>query len=168
MPRNLRAEEFTPDKAPQVAGFSCGEEPWERAISEWITGEGVFRSIVEKGSRVWLYFTQDTGELVGYGSLGKTRRRWPSPGGDYLNLSIIPAMGIQTAYQGEPRNDPPKFSHQVLGDLIHRARHDGTTLLILYVHKDNGKARGLYERFGFEVMSLEREDGYITMSHRLP
>ena len=167
MPRHLRAEEFTPAKAPIVASFSCGDQPWQAAVSEWITGEGAIRSMVEKGTRVWLYFTQDTEELVGYGSLGQTRRRWPPLHDDYLNLSIIPAMGIQTVHQGGPHGDPPKFSHQILGDLICRARHDGNLLLILYVHKDNGIARKLYERFEFIAMPHERDDGYLTMYHRL-
>jgi len=167
MPRHLRAEEFTPEKSLHVASFSCGEDPWEEAISEWITGEGVVHSMVERGTRVWLYFIQDTDELVGYGSLGRTRRRWPPPDGEFINLSMIPMMGIQTIHQGEPRDDPPKFSHQILGDLIYRARYDGNPLLVLYVHNKNEKAKRLYERFHFVPMSLEREDGYIIMSHRL-
>jgi ribosomal protein S18 acetylase RimI-like enzyme len=171
MPRLLLAEPFAPDKLPIVADFHCGNDAWSEAIAAWIKGDvqepaSALRSMAERQTKVWLYFTPDTKELVGYGSLGLTRRRWPGPKDEWMNLAILPAIGIHSRFQGEPKNDPPKFSRQILEDLIAKARLTPCELLILDVHEDNHKAIKLYEKLHFHSLSY-KHDRLLRMYHKL-
>jgi len=133
-------------------------------MSEWISGGRALQSMQQFGTKVWLYFNE-AGFLVGFGSLGTTRRNWPPPNGDFQELGILPALAIQTDFQSGPKNDPPKFSDQIMNDLIYKARRLGPPILMLDVHKDNHPAIRLYERFDFQSTGYER-DSYVRMSIR--
>jgi hypothetical protein len=73
---------------------------------------GALQSIAKHRTKVWLYFDPDN-DLVGFGSLGTTK--WPNfP----ERVSIIPQIGIQSRYHGQPTGaGETKYSHQILDDL---------------------------------------------------
>ncbi len=125
-------------------------------MSEWIKSPPTARFGNSKhDTAVWLYFHPD-GQVVGFGSLGKTRWTDPYPNGPWRDLSIIPALAIRTEFQHLPRNqgdeDNPSFSHQILGDLLGKALLQAPDFVVLCVHQDNHKAISLYQRFGFAFM----------------
>ena len=104
---------------------------------------------------IWLYYHPD-GRIVGFGSLGLTRWTNPYPNGKWVDLSIIPALAIQTEFQHLPRDqeveDNPSFSHQIMGDLLGKAHLQSPDFVVLCVHRDNDKAIRLYKHFGFTFM----------------
>jgi hypothetical protein len=79
---------FTPDDWPDVQDFDCGDEPYEREVSDWLKGpaeEGVESALNciaddQRPGRVWLYKLGD--RLVGFGALAKTEWRWPGKNND--------------------------------------------------------------------------------------
>ncbi len=171
MPQPLYAVPFALEDRELFADFFCGDEPWSLAAAEWICGSGVEKSLTQPGSQVWLYRRESDDQLVGFGSLGRTRRRWPPPSGQYANLLIIPQLAVDARFRGQPANDPPRYSHQILGHLIAEARDvavdTGSPLLLLYVHEQNGRAMRLYEEFDFVADKTARSDNFVMMTHRL-
>ena len=150
----LESTEFLPDDLSVVANFNCGAEPWSLAMANWIKSPPTAKFSKKYSSRdtiVWLYYRPD-GDLVGFGSLGTVR--WKIDNKQHI-FSIIPALAIQTKYQHLPHYDKhdinPSFSHQILLDLLERARLQSPDDVVLWVHQDNHKAITLYQKhFGFE------------------
>lgn len=171
MPRLLYAVPFALEDRELFADFSCGEDPWSLAAAEWIRGDGVEKSVTQYGTQVWLFRRDSDDQLIGFGSLGRTRRRWPPPTGPYINLLIIPQLAVDIRFHGQPADDPPRYSHQILGHLIAEARdmavQTGVELLLLYVHERNARARRLYEQFDFTADSTGGDDHFVLMTHRL-
>lgn len=162
MPITLEASEFTAANLAQVDGFYCGEERFAKKMAKWIQTESV-ATIQEFGNRVWLY-SKPTGELVGFGSVGTTK--WTVNGVDF-ELAIIPAFGVQHQYRQQPPGDrSQRFSHQILRDLIAKAKQLGVPLLGLYVYPKNIGAIKLYEEFGFVFVNLH-SNGYNRMLLRI-
>lgn len=156
MPPLLQPAEFSPADLGLVAGFECGSQPWEAAMSEWIKAPPTAQFGNSKyETSIWLYYHPD-GRIVGFGSLGLTRWTDPYPDGSWRDLSIIPALAIQTEFQHLPRRrdeeDNPGFSHQIVGDLLGKALLQAPDFVVLCVHRDNRKAITLYKRFGFKFM----------------
>ena len=173
----LYADEFTEEDLPELAQFDCrgdSDAPWARAANEWLLGSEVWQS-KRRGTCVWLYRLA-SGVVVGFGSLGMTRRRWPPPDGGYRNLLIIPMLGIDHLFQGKP-TESEKYSHQILNHLLYEAsqliQHEEaagrstTNVLTLYVHKDNKPARKLYETFGFVAEAKARRGSLLLMTRRV-
>jgi GNAT superfamily N-acetyltransferase len=131
----------------------------------------VEKSVTQFGTKVWLFRRESDDQLIGFGSLGRTRRRWPPPSGQYVNLPIIPQLAVDVKFHGQPANDPPRYSHQILGHLIAEARemaHEvGSAVLLLYVHEQNARAMRLYEEFDFVADKTARSDNLVLMTHRL-
>ncbi|MFO0819056.1 MAG: GNAT family N-acetyltransferase [Pirellulales bacterium] len=162
MPRILASDSFSSNHADLVKGFYCGSDSWAVAASDWIQASesdqfGVFRSI-KRGTNVWLYFDPDD-VLVGFGSLGLTK--WPNFDGA---VAIIPQMAIACKFQGEPKGiDETRYSHQILGDLIARARSLKAVRLVLTVHPGNARAKSLYLSHGFQELSDVTALGHLKM-----
>jgi hypothetical protein len=167
----LAKEHFAPDHALRALldGFDCREDRgrpatyWENEVNSWLsadpaTREGALYRIRKKDCKVWLYFNATT-ELVGYGSLGKSK--WPDPGMNppirdlpAVPISLIPSVGIQTPFQSGPAGAAyeDKYSTQILNHLVIEARRklgERQPYLGLYVHPDNRRAIRCYQRYGF-------------------
>jgi ribosomal protein S18 acetylase RimI-like enzyme len=162
---SLTVEPFSLDKRPQVQHFHFGDEPYQREVEEWIKGPDVEESL-GRGTEVYLYRLGD--EIVGYGSIGETRRPWP-PGQKKIwdTFSIIPMVGLLPQYRSYPAgaDRDQRLSSQILLHLIHRARSLAPPVLILYVHPENHPAIKLYERFGFTLGG--EKGGYLVMAMKL-
>jgi GNAT superfamily N-acetyltransferase len=176
-PYQLYADEFTEEDLPELAQFDCcgdSDAPWARAANEWLLGSDVWES-KRRGTRVWLYRLA-TGVVVGFGSLGMPRRRWPPPDGEYRNLLIIPMLGIDHLSQGKP-TDAEKYSHQMLNHLLYEASQlvqreeaggrSRPNVLALYVHEDNRPAQRLYEEFGFVAEPKAARGALLLMTRRI-
>ena len=161
MPDTLRWESFSASNASVVSGFNCGTLAYCEAQSEWITSEKVFQSIRDRGTQVWLYFNE-ANSLVGFGSLGKTQRRYPTQQSEYLKFSIIPSLAIQRQFWGHP-HDGRKYSHQIMSHLVMEAQKHGRELLVLDVHEQNTHAIALYIRLGFVNPPGQIHDRYLRM-----
>lgn len=174
----LFADPFTKADQLEMAGLHCGDEPFARAATAWITGSDAIDSISQYGSRVWVY-RDESEAVVGFGSLGKTRWQWPPPSSDYTRLLMIPQLGIDVRYRGYPHDPEWRFSNQIMRHLIYEAQQWASeirqehppkkhvSLLILQVHKDNRAAKRLYEKFGFVVTPGFERKGHLAMSHKL-
>jgi len=174
MASSLATVPFTADLFPLVADFDCRADrsrpptPWEEDVNEWIKPETEPRPrywMNKKGSqcRIWLYIKEREGvegyDVVGYGSL--CRSKWPDvraepwrPDLPKEPVSLIPSVGIQTPFQGQPSDVAPseRYSSQIIEHLIFEARKTMTERLpfvALYVHPENEKAIRLYRRCGF-------------------
>src|SRR4051812_37573910 len=79
MASSLTKMPFTEELLPNVQGFDCDDEPWEREVADWIKaprgGSGGLDEL-QQGNQVWLYANEES-EIVGFGSLGIALQWWP-------------------------------------------------------------------------------------------
>jgi len=170
------ADLLTDADRPDLAQFDCGESKWAEAATEWIQGSDVWESIKNRNTRVWLFRNEQV-VLVGYGSLGISRRKWPPPGGQHENLQIIPMLGLDYHFHRKPPDRQWRYSHQIMSYLRYEAINTLTQhvslgrstlpLLILYVHQENVAAIRLYEQFGFISATAARTNDHILMLQKL-
>lgn len=172
-PHQLYAVPFTEADQVRLVGFSCGGEPWSKHVAEWILGSDVFDSM-KRGTRVWLFETEAR-EIVGFGSIGTSRWKWPLPDGAYTKIVLLPMLGIAEQFIGQPSDPEWRYSLQIIEHLIAEARQlthdwpdgavDKLKWLALTVHRDNARAIRFYERCGFKRTPRgERNNGHIVMS----
>lgn len=131
---------------PKVLAFDCGDEEWEREVSDWLKAPKGQNGAVDdllRGTKVWLYLTA-VGELVGVGSLGEGKLKWPKSKSDPIPTSVIPGLGVDKGHRGG------KYGGAILSDLLASALDVATKrrLLVLYVHELN-PALGVYLKFNF-------------------
>jgi ribosomal protein S18 acetylase RimI-like enzyme len=171
-PHRLCAVEFTEADQARVVGFSCGEEAWARHVAEWIRGSDVLDSM-RRGTKVWLFETA-RGEIVGFGSLGSTRWRWPPPDGSPTAVLLIPMLGLSARFQGQPPDPEWRFARQIMSHMVSEAKamsrqaaeESGTPIgwLVLLVHRDNERAIRFYEKCGFELIpGVVRRNDHLVM-----
>ncbi len=171
-PFQLYAVEFTEADQARLTGFSCGDESWSRHVSEWIRGSDVLDSIKRFGTRVWLFETAQ-GEVVGFGSVGKTKWKWPPPEGERTTILLIPMLGIDTRFQGQPPDRDWRYSRQLMAHLIAEGQRmarewsgeaaQKPTWLVLMVHPDNARAITFYEQCGFALIPDVVRRGHLVM-----
>jgi GNAT superfamily N-acetyltransferase len=131
---------------PKVQAFDCGDEEWEREVANWLKapkGQNGAVDDLARGTKVWLYVTA-AGELVGVGSLGMARLRWPKGKSDPIPASVIPNLGIDRAHRGRG------YGGTILSDLLAAALAVASErrLLVLYVHEQN-PALTFYLKYNF-------------------
>jgi ribosomal protein S18 acetylase RimI-like enzyme len=171
-PYQLVAVEFTAADQARLAGFSCGNEAWSRHVAEWIRGSDVLDSM-KRGTRVWL-FENTGGEIVGFGSVGRTRWRWPLPDGSYTSILLVPMLGLDARFRGQPPDAEWRFARQIMSHLMSAAREmsrDAATQsgkaidwLVLMVHRENHRAIRFYEKCGFELVTgVMRHGDHLVM-----
>src|SRR5947209_8281695 len=95
----LRFVVFTPDLLDLVRDFDYGNEPYQKELADWVRNEAA--TALERGTKVWLYVNQ-ADEIVGYGSLGVTRWKYPDPSSRKAELVVIPAVAIRREFWGKP------------------------------------------------------------------
>lgn len=166
----LVPHEFSVRDIGAVRDFECGNAPWEVVVASWIKGP-VLDSIHKYHNRVWLYLTPN-GELVGFGSLGHTRWRIPRTVDPHATISIIPMLGVQTQFQGQPSDvsRADRFSSQIMDHLQHESVAHDTDYLALEVHEQNARAIKFYESYGFSMLPDPQEkrfDGQIQVYRRM-
>src|SRR4051812_24025574 len=145
----LTAIPFTADLLDHVGDFDCGDADYQRELATWLQVEAP--GFLQRGTEVWLFAASD-GDLVGFGSLGKTRWAYPDPAGKKHSLALIPAVAIRRIYWGKPDGPPEeRYSSQILEFLLARAQElpESEPAVGLFVHPDNQAAIRLYRRFGF-------------------
>jgi hypothetical protein len=115
-PHQLYATDFTEADQARLVGFSCGDELWSKHVAEWILGSDVLDSM-KRGTRVWLFETA-AGDVVGFGSIGMSEWRWPPPNGDKATIVLIPMLGIDARFRGEPPDPDWRYSRQIMSHLV--------------------------------------------------
>jgi GNAT superfamily N-acetyltransferase len=126
-------------------------------VSDWIKaprGAGGVLDELDHGAEVWLYLTE-AGDLVGFGSLARTMQRWPGPKDPQILASVIPMLGVDRHFWGQPPGPPEdRYSAQLLDDRVAEARtlRSERPILVLYVHVDNLRGIRFYERSGFTAL----------------
>ena len=169
----LTADVFTEADQKELVGFSCGDSVVAGTCNEWIKGADVLESM-SRGTHVWLY-RNSKDAIVGFGSVGRCRWRWPLPDGDHTNLVLVPMLGIDERFQGQPPDKEWRYSRQIMDHLIYEAREIASAArkpiewLLLLVHPNNERAVKLYEAFDFEVIPdvTRGPAGSYVMKHRL-
>lgn len=115
-PHQLYAFDFTEADQERLVGFSCGDEPWSRHVTEWILGSSVLDSL-KRGNRVWLFETAEA-TVVGFGCLGISQWRWPPPDGQRTTLVLLPMLGIDARFRGVPAEPQWRYSRQIMSHLV--------------------------------------------------
>jgi ribosomal protein S18 acetylase RimI-like enzyme len=149
MPDLLQPIAFAPELLDEVQQFECGDEPYQKELAVWLFQDAV--TALERGTKVWLYANQ-ANAIVGFGSLGLTRWKYPDAGSPKTGLVIIPAVAVGRAFWGKPKGMPEdRCSSQIMRHLVAEALAWPGSLpaLGLFVHPDNQAAIKLYSRFGF-------------------
>lgn len=100
----LYADEFTEADQAKLVGFSCGDTTSGRYCTQWIRGSDVVDSI-KQGTKVWLY-RNEADRIIGYGSIGPIRWRWPPPDGKYTNLFTSPWWELTSNFTVNHRTRP--------------------------------------------------------------
>jgi GNAT superfamily N-acetyltransferase len=171
MAGRLTAHQYSDEFAAELLSFDCGAEPYAVEVSEWIKGRPAeakdsLPNSLAAGTRVWLY-RDEAGCIVGYAALGATTWRWPPPDGEKQAMSILAWFGIDIRFHGQPdgvaRED--RYSYQMMGHLITRARETGHEFLVLFVEAENDRAIRFYENVGF--VRIDERKGYVRMALNL-
>ena len=141
----LRRIEFAREHLKLVESFDCGDEYY----SAWIRDpfQGALFSISKHGNSVWLYVVEEC--VVGYGSLGLNKWRFPPPDGPKQTVGYIPMLAVASAFQGMPLQGD-RYSTQIILDLKEEAKRRSYGKLCLMVHEENTAALRCYTDCGFE------------------
>jgi ribosomal protein S18 acetylase RimI-like enzyme len=123
---------------------------------------------LQHGTQVWLYLTPE-GEPVGFGSLAAASQRWPRAKDPQIAASLIPMLGVDRKYWGQPPGSPEdRYSARILDDLIAEAsiHRQERPILILYVHVDNARGIRFYECAGFAELHKPYRDKRTGWEHK--
>jgi GNAT superfamily N-acetyltransferase len=166
MPDLLRFVTFTPELLDEVRDFEYGDEPYQKELAAWMVNDA--QTALQRGTKVWLYVNQ-AGEIVGYGSLGVTRWKYPDAAARKIEVVIVPAVALRKAFWGKPEGPPEeRYSSQIMRHLLDEAlAWPGRLPAVgLFVHPDNQAAIKLYQRFGFVPFSHSYTDPATGVTYR--
>jgi ribosomal protein S18 acetylase RimI-like enzyme len=170
MPPSLYARPFSLEMIAELGDFDCGPDVFDVIATEWIfcrNPTSNVRTSMQRETQVWLYYLEATQQLIGFSSLGPTKRKVD---GARPPIGYIPQLGLHHNYHGFPPGSEWKdrVSAAIMDDLIKRARELSYNALTLFVHNDNTGAKKLYDRTNFRIVpAVVREDGYEFMMLRL-
>jgi ribosomal protein S18 acetylase RimI-like enzyme len=159
----LTKQLLTADNHSIVRRFHCGDQDWSQRAASWIkcgpdNQDGPFCSARLHNTTTWLYFREEDGVFVGFGSLGDNQ--WTVKNGEpKIDLTYLPMMAVAREFHGQPREPGVmKYSQQILADLMKEASQRPHRFLGLHVHQDNEHAVNLYlsERFSYLPMPADR------------
>jgi len=149
MPDILQPVAFASELLDEVRDFDCGDEPYQQGLADWLLDDAI--PALARGTKVWLYANQSN-EVVGYGSLGLTRWKYPEGDSPKNGLVIIPAVAVRRVFWRKPEGAADdRYSSQIMQHLLAEATAWPGSLpaIGLFVHPENHAAIKLYERFGF-------------------
>ena len=155
---------------PEVQAFDCGGAPWDIEVAEWFESRSGQNSVLEDmkrfGTEVWLHRDED-GRLVGYSSLGQTKYTWPVGTKNKETVNVIPFIGVQKQFQGEPRdaeNQDDKYAYQILDELLSCAagKWERFPLITLSVDDRNTRAIEFYRRRAFMDLKIPKFVAGVT------
>jgi ribosomal protein S18 acetylase RimI-like enzyme len=165
----IHREPFTAALISEVQEFHCGDDEWALDLADWlrdprsdVDADTALAALADEdlNCQVWVW-RNETGAIVGFGSLGDTDGRVPNPNkGPRIPITIIPALAVHADHQGKG------YGLAILEELLDLAsqRADERPFVILMVHVDNRAAQALYRRMGFANLGkpfLERETGWM-------
>ncbi|MGN6753914.1 MAG: ribosomal protein S18-alanine N-acetyltransferase [Intrasporangium sp.] len=101
--------------------------------------ESWWHELAGRPRRDYVVAVDETDQIVGYAGLDRAGET-----GDVMTIAVVPVA------QGRG------LGRHLLGELVRRAEESGIRSLLLEVRADNVAARTLYERGGFEVISVRR------------
>jgi ribosomal-protein-alanine N-acetyltransferase len=101
--------------------------------------EAWWAELAERPRRDYVVAVDDAGQILGYAGLD-------------LSGEVADVMTIATAPEAQGRG----IGRMLLDELIDRAARHGAEAVLLEVRADNTRARDLYERNGFELLSTRR------------
>ncbi|EWT04773.1 alanine acetyltransferase [Intrasporangium chromatireducens Q5-1] len=102
--------------------------------------ESWWHELAGRPRRDYVVAVDGDGQIVGYAGLDRAGET-----GDVMTVAVVPAA------RGRG------LGHHLLGELVRRAELSGIRSLLLEVRADNASARRLYERNGFDVISVRRK-----------
>ena len=160
------------DNSDDVGLFSCGNNEWDKDISEFLIEDALNQQI--KGLNVtWL--CQKGTEIVGYTSLVSSTlkieksSRWKAILNigeikrDYVPCGLIAQFGVASDFQ---RQGVGKFMLSFIRGAAIESEF-GIKLLTLHVHKDNTAGRDFWESMGFQIFKPASGGKYRFMVHDL-
>lgn len=148
---------------PAIKDFSCGSQPWEMMLSEWIkgrtSGNSVIEDVTQRDAKVWIYL-DDSDHIVGFGSLGETVWKYPGPR-DKLPIFCIPMLAIRVS------DHRKGYGRQILRDLRSKAEKlkMNHAAIGLFVDPSNSAAIAMYTAEGFT--KIDRRGAMDRMMLRL-
>ena len=155
----------TPDDLARVRDLDYGLEPCHLDVTQWIREEAA--NHIKQGTRVWMYADGKT--VLGYGSLGVSRWRYPEPGSKKVPVLIIPAVALAREFWKCPKDADraDRYSSQIMRHLLSEAEAwaNRPEAIGLYIHPANEAAKKLYERFGFRLFHNTYSDPTTNVTY---
>lgn len=140
--------------------FDCGAETlnfWlrQRALQNEVSGASR-TFVVEDSGRIIAYYTLTAGSVAHAIAPGKIRRNMPDP----LPVAILGRLAVDNTFQNDG------LGRDLLRDAVIRVVHAAETLGIraLLIHALSERARGFYERYGFQRSPFDE----MTLMATLP
>lgn len=130
MTQRLRKVVFCEILLPLVKDFHCGDEFWDREVSDWIKTPSLALKDMrrKRPCSVWLHINDDD-SIVGFSSLCESN--WEG----YPKLSIIPNVAVATEFQGTVTSGK-SWSIASIGLLPHTTTRTGLGCsACLFIHK---------------------------------
>ena len=99
MPDQIRITPFVPEMLPIFGNFDYGSEPYQEELGEWLRADA--ETAMAKGTKVWVY-ASESGDPLGFGSLGVSRWRYPDSDSRPGPVAVIPAVALRREFWGKP------------------------------------------------------------------
>ena len=149
MPGRVTPVVFTVDMLgwTSVQGFGCGDEAWEREITEWLKaplGSGGAVDETFEGNTTWLYVSDD-GDVVGVASVGPSSASWPKNSSPRLPATCV--TWVATDYRHRGKGYGGQIMNHVVGECL--ARKDDFPLVVLYVYQGNPARDWYVKKYNF-------------------
>lgn len=139
--------------------FDCGEGTlnlWlkQRALQNEVSGASR-TFVVEDEGRIIAYYTLTAGSVAHAVAPGKIRRNMPDP----LPVAILGRLAVDKAFQSAG------IGRDLLRDAVIRVVRAAETLGIraLLIHALSERARGFYERYGFQRSPFDEMTLMVTL-----
>lgn len=142
-----------------VRGFQCGTERWDVEVAEALRDGSAVRAPKPPKQVTFLYIENGgRGQLIGFFNYVRKTRR---PLGEPLSVLHIPWFGVAIGFQGHGHGQ------RMMNAIFDDAKASAAAMVDLYVHSENTRAIGFYEKLGFEYVAgadhFEESDRYHMM-----